>query len=723
MDFFLRNINMLQQYFAIACDRRAEQQNNNFSSKLKPVLAATLLAVSQHSMAANNNVETKLELGDVPVTGNPLGVSSDQLVIPVSVLGGRELSLRRESTIGETLNGMPGVTATQFGPNVSRPMIRGLDADRVRIMQNGVGVLDASSLSGDHAVSIDPLIIEQIDVVRGPAALLYGGNAMGGAVNAIDHRIPTEALNGVFGRGETRFGGPADLRSGAAVVDFGNDKIGVHIDAFTRHTNDLNIPGYAVSDRLFAQEAHDDHDDEEEHGDEHEESPRKRGRLTNSSAKQNGGAIGASLTFDHGYIGTSYSLLENNYGVVAEDAVRIDLESKRWDIASEFFDLGGWIQRTKVKLAHTDYQHVELEDGEVGTTFSNQGWQGTFEAGHSPIGQFNGVIGYQFSDTEFSALGDEAFVPTTETKSHALYVYEELPIDVHKVTFGARFGHDQVNSKTNENFGAGQDRSFNPNSFALGGVLKLSDQWDFATNLSHNERAPSYFELYANGVHLATNQFEVGDTNLSTERSNGIDAQFRWKLGEHKFNISTYYTRFNNFIGLFDTGEEYEGEVHSHGDDDEHEETHIPITQFRAVPARFVGIEFDGKYQATSSLAVNFRGDYVNAKETDNNTYLPRIAPARLGLGLNYEKGPLNMRFDALHAFDQRKTAENELATDGYTNVTALLAYKLPSKYHVELFAKANNLLNDEIRDHASFLKDIAPAGERSLVVGARADF
>jgi len=709
---------MLQQYFATACERRAEQQINNFSSKLKPVFLATILAVSQHSMAANNNAEIKLDLGDVPVTGNPLGVSSDELVIPVSVLSGRELSLKRESTIGETLNGMPGVTATQFGPNVSRPMIRGLDADRVRIMQNGVGVLDASSLSGDHAVSIDPLIIEQIDVVRGPAALLYGGNAMGGAVNAIDHRIPTEAVNGFFGRCETSFGGPSNLRSGAAVIDFGNDKIGIHLDAFTRKTDDLNILGYAVSDRLFEQQSHEDH---EGHG--HEDTPRKRGRLSNSSAEQNGGAIGASLTFDHGYIGTSYSLLNNNYGVVAEESVRIDLESKRWDIASEFYDLGGWIDRTKIKLAHTDYQHVELEDGEIGTTFNNKGWQGTFEAGHAPIGQLNGVIGYQFSDTEFSALGDEAFVPSTETRSHALYIYEELPIDVHKVTFGARFGHDEVNSQTNENFGAGQDRSFNPNSFALGGVLKLSEQWDFATNLSHNERAPSYFELYANGFHIATNQFQVGDANLSTERSNGIDAQFRWNLGEHKFNVSTYYTRFDNFIGLFDTGEEYEGEVHTHGDDDTHEENHILITQFRAVPARFIGIEFDGKYQATPYLAMNIRGDYVNAKETDNDNNLPRIAPARLGLGLNYQKGLFNARIDALHAFDQRKAAENELATDGYTNVTALLAYKMPTKFNVELFAKANNLLNDEIRDHASFLKDIAPAGERSLVVGARADF
>ncbi len=698
------------------------------NTALKPVVLATLLTLSHHAFAESPNAEIKLDLDAIPVTGNPLGVSSDELVVPVSVLNGRELSLQREPTIGATLSNIPGVTATQFGPNVSRPMIRGLDADRVRIMQNGVGVLDVSSVSGDHAVAIDPLVVEQIDVVRGPAALLYGGNAMGGAVNAIDHRIPAEAVDGFLGRAETRFGGPADMRSGAAVIDLGTERFTLHVDGFYRKTNDLDIPGYNISNNKFYQED-DDHDEhEEDHDDDHDETTeRTKGKLANSDGKQYGGAIGGSIHFDNGYIGTSYSVLDNNYGVVAFDDVRLDLKSKRWDIASEFFDLGGWINRTKVKLAYTDYEHKELEGSEVGTTFDTKGWQGTFEAGHAPIGKLNGVVGYQFADTEFSAVGEEAFVPSTETQSHAVYVYEELPINAHKITFGARFGNVNVDSKTTEGFdGTGQDKRFNPNSFAIGGVYQINDQWSFATNISHNERAPSHFELYADGVHIATAQFEIGDPDLKTERSNGIDAQFRWKAGQHNFNVSAYYTDFDNFIGLFDTGVEYEEdhdeeeeghEEHGHGDQ------HTTIANFRAVPARFKGIEFSGQYQATSTLAIKVRGDYVHAKETDNDTYLPRIAPVRLGLGANYQKGRFNARFDVLHAFDQNRTAENELETDGYTNVTALVAYQLPTKYNIELFARANNLLDDEIRDHASFLKDIAPAGSRSLVVGARADF
>ncbi|MES2580545.1 MAG: TonB-dependent receptor [Pseudomonadota bacterium] len=670
----------------------------------KPIiLAVAALFVSNPFVASNAFAEeTNIELVPVAITGNPLGVDSDELVVPVSVLNGRELSLRREGTIGETLNGIPGVTATQFGPNASRPVIRGLDAERVRIMQNGIGVLDASSLSFDHAVSVDPLIIEQIDVVRGPAALLYGGSAVGGVVNAIDHRIPKEQLDGITGRAETRFGGPDNTRNGAAVVDLGNGQFAIHADVYKRKTDDLDIDGFAVSKRKSEADG----------------TPREnRGKLVNSSSDGDGGAIGAALTFDNGYAGVSYSTMNNNYGTVAEEAVRIDMKSDRWDVASEFKDLGNIINRVKFRMAHTDYEHVELEDGEVGTTFKNRGIEGSFEAGHAPIqtglGNLNGVIGYQFSNTNFEALGEEAFVPGVNSQSHAVYLYEELPIDKHKITFGGRLGHASVDSKDNANFGAGQNNSFNPNSFALGGLYSLNEQWSLTSNLSHNERAPSYFELYANGAHIATGQFELGNTNFDVEKSNGIDAQIRWKEGKNSFSIGTYYTRFNNFIGLFSTGNDIEIEPGEF----------LPEAQFRAVPAVFKGLEAEGKFNIANNLDITVRGDYVHAKEKRTNEYLPRISPLRLGAGLQYNLNRFSIRLDALHAFKQDNTAENELATDSYTNVSAIVAYKLPTKLNLELFAKANNLLNDEIREHASFLKDISPAGERSLLIGLRGDF
>lgn len=660
---------------------------------LNPILLA-LTALYAHSTIAAES-DTTIALPVVAVTGNPLGVSSDELVVPVSVLGGRELSLRREGTLGETLNGIPGVTATQFGPNASRPVIRGLDGERVRIMQNGVGVIDASSLSFDHAVGIDPLIIEQVDVVRGPAALLYGGSAMGGVVNAIDHRIPKEQLDGVTGRAEARFGGPDSTRNGAAVIDAGNGKFAIHADAYTRKTSDLDIPGFAVSSRKNRADG---------------TVRDNRGKLVNSASDGDGGALGAALTFDNGYIGLSYATLNNTYGVVAEEAVTIDMKSDRWDLATEFTDLGSFINRVKVRMAHTDYEHQELEGSVVGTTFKNRGLEGSVEAGHAKFGNLNGVVGYQFSNTNFEALGDEAFVPSVNTQNHALYLYEELGISEHKVTFGGRLGHSQVDSKDSANFGTGQDNSFNPNSFALGGLYKLNANWSVTSNLSHSERAPSYFELYANGAHVATGQFEVGSENLNKERSNGIDAQLRWKDASNSLSLGAYYTRFSNFIGLFDTGTTDAG-------------SGLPIAQFSSASAVFKGLEAEGKFGLTNSIDLTVRGDYVHAKDKRNDDYLPRISPLRLGAGLQYHLNGFSARMDVLHAFKQTKTAANELDTNGYTNVTAMLAYKLPTKLNVELFAKANNLLNDEIREHASFLKDISPAGERSLLLGARADF
>lgn len=668
----------------------------------KPFFLSMLAVFSTAPAFAEDT--TKIDLPSVAVTGNPLGVGSDELVVPVSVLNGRELSLKRGATLGETLNGIPGVSATNFGPNASRPVIRGLDAERVRMMQNGVGILDASSLSFDHAVAIDPLVIEQIDVVRGPAALLYGGSAVGGVVNAIDHRIPTEKLDGITGRTEGRLGGPDSQSNLAGVVDAGNGKFAIHADVYNRKTSDLDIPGFAVSRRKSEADG----------------TPREnRGKLVNSSADSDGGALGASLTFDNGYIGTSFSAFNNNYGTVAEEAVRIDMQSQRWDIASEFTDLdklgfGSLIHRVKFRLAHTDYEHVELENGEVGTTFKNRGMEGSFEAGHAKIGNMQGVIGFQFQNTNFEALGEEAFVPSNSTQSKALYLYEELPIAATdnklKLSFGGRLGHTAVDASADTKFGPAQNNSFNPNSYALGGLYSFNDNWSLASNLSHNERAPSYFELYANGAHIATGQFEVGNPNFDKERSNGIDAQLRWKDAKHSFSVGTYYTRFNSFIGLLDTG-------------NVDADSGLPIAQFSTFAADFKGLEAEGRFNVANNLDLTLHGDYVRATNRDNSDALPRIAPLRLGAGLHYQKASFGARVDALHAFKQNRTANNELATDGYTDVSALVTYKLPTKLNIELFAKANNLLNDEIREHASFLKDIAPQGERSVLIGFRSDF
>lgn len=603
----------------------------------KPLWLAMMAALTSPVTVTAADNSTTIDLDQVPVTGNPLGVASDDMVVPVSVLGGRELSLRRQGTLGETLNGIPGVTATQFGPNASRPIIRGLDAERVRIMQNGVGVLDASSLSFDHAVGIDPLIIEQIDVVRGPAALLYGGSAMGGVVNAIDHRIPKESLNGYTGRAEARFGGPDNTRNGAAVVDVGNGLFALHADVYSRETSNLDIPGDAVSKRKSLAD-----------GTERDSKGKKT--LNNSAGFANGGAMGASWTFDKGYLGLSYADSNNYYGTVAEDDVKIDMNNKRTELAGEVRDLKGPIEKLKLRMAYTNYKHVELENGEVGTTFKNRGMQGSLEGTHQTFLGLNGVVGYQFQNTRFMALGEEAFVPSVTTQDQSLYLYEEYAIDKHKITFGGRTGETSVRSADSDNFGTGQNKRFSPNSFALGGLYTIDESWVATVNLSHNERAPSYFELFADGPHIATGQVEIGNTALKKERSNGIDAQLKWKSGGHSITLGAYATKFKNFIGLFNTGNDrlVDGEL-------------LPEAEFRAVPALFKGLELEGKFALNDEWALRVRGDYVHAKDTRNNDYLPRISPFRLGGGLDYRLGNWNARVDVLHAFKQNDVAENEL--------------------------------------------------------------
>ena len=677
--------------------------------KLKKITFALLFIFTYPAIAADKGT---LTIPTTAVTGNPLGVGSDQMVIPISILNGRELSLRRENTLAETLNSIPGVSNSSFGPSAGRPMIRGMDSDRIKILQNGVNNLDASNLSFDHGVSIDPLIIEQIDVIRGPATLLYGGGAVGGAVNAIDHRIPKEKFEGITGRGEVRYGGANLEQSNAAVVDVGTGNFVMHFDAYNRDAKNLKIPGNALSARKSASKSWDPADlvyksYTGDHG---------TNKLINSQSETKGGAIGVSMIFDRGYAGVSYAKHQTQYGSPLESAVSIDMDNDRFDFASEIRDLGTFFDRAKFRAAYTDYMHKEIEGGAINTTFKNQGVDGTFELGHQPILGIKGVMGLQFESGKFQALGAEAFVPSSKTNSQSAYVYEELPINQHKVTFGLRHGQHDVDSKGGGSFVAA-NKSFKTNNGAIGGLYTLNSQWSLTGNLSHNERAPSYFELYANGVHAATGTYEQGQANLKIEKSNGLDSQIRWKSGQDSLTLGAYFTKFSNYIGLRST-------------DNLDVDENYKISQFSGIKAEFKGVELEGKSMLTDNLQLNVRGDYVDAKDKTNGGYVPRISPLKLGAGLKYEFDRFGARLDVLHAFRQDRVASNynyqggrELITDAYTNVSMMATYKLPTQLNLEAFTRANNLLDEEIREHASFLKDIAPMGGRSIMFGLRGEF
>ncbi len=671
-------------------------------------------------------------LPPVVVTGNPLGSELFDLVQPVSVLGGQELFLQRRSTLGETLDGLPGVASTNFGPNASRPVIRGLDSDRIRILQNGAGVLDASSLSFDHAVAVDPLVIERAEVVRGPAALLYGGNAVGGVVNVIDNRIPQSPVQGFTGRGEARAGGAERETAGSVVLEKGDGRVALHADAYTRDTDDLRIKGPNISPRL--QQA----------------DPARAvtfGTLPNSAARAKGGALGASMTWDRGYAGVSYAGTDTYYGTVAEPNVVIDMQSSRLDFAGELRDIGSFITGAKFKFGRTHYEHREVDLGIVGTTFRSTGYDSRVELTHAKLGPLHGAIGAQFGDVDFSAQGAEAFIPSTNTRNRAMFLFEDAKFGQLTLSFGARHERTGVRSDGggpadpatgNPRFDPAQQRDFNANSGSLGALWRFTPDVALAVNGTRTERAPTFYELFANGPHVATNAYEVGNAAFGKEKSTGVDVALRWKTAKHSASVGVFQNRFQNFLTLFNAGNQRgaDGElnpVDADGDGraDGSGEEILRELQYRAVPARFRGLEAEGKFrvleQGASMLDVNLKFDSVRADDLSTGQPLPRIAPWRFGVGLDYRRNAFGARLDITRVAAQNRVATGELPTDGHTMLNAGMSYrvKMPGLQasNLELFARGVNLLNQDARNHVSFLKDIAPLGKRSAQVGARLQF
>jgi iron complex outermembrane receptor protein len=692
------------------------------------MLALMAIAVqSAMAQAQVSNNSAPATLPEVIVTGNPLGSDLFELASPASVVQGEDLFRLRRSTLGDTLDGLPGVAATGFGPNASRPVIRGLDGDRIRLLQNGTGVLDVSSLSFDHAVSIDPLVIERAEVVRGPAALFYGGSAVGGVVNVIDNRIPQAAVNGVNGRVEGRFGGAEREKAGAVVFEVGNGSLALHADVYSRNTEDLKIKGFARSARLRAADP---------------QPVEAEGVLPNSAAKSDGGAFGLSHTWTNGYIGISRSGFNSTYGTVAEPTVTIDMQSSRWDIAGEIRELGNVIRALKFKAGKTDYEHTELDAGVAATRFTNKGHDIHIEATHGKLGPLQGAFGLQITDFDFSALGAEAFVPSTSTNSRSAFFFEELPLGALKLTFGGRHERSEVGSDgggpvafggTGPRFDPAQTRTFSGNSGALGAVWSFSPGLALALNGAYTERAPTYYELFANGPHAATGVYEIGNSGFGKEKSKALDLTLRMKSGKHSGSIGVFQNRFDNFISLFNTGNTRgaDGELNppdaGDGTSLNTGEEILPEFAYRAVPARFRGIEAEGRFRVlerggTLDLLVN--AGYVRADDKSTGLPLPRISPLRYGVGIDYRQDRLGARVDATIFEEQDRVAAGELPTDGYTMLNAMVSYRLPAAgVRFEAFLRGVNLLNEEARNHVSFLKDIAPLGRRSAQLGVRGQF
>jgi len=677
------------------------------------LVAALAHAQSDTSRSAQNAPQTPAgSLAPVFVTANPLGDSD--LIAPATALYGDALTRRQANSLGETLNGLPGVSTTTYGPMVGRPIIRGMDGDRIRLLQNGVAAWDASSLSYDHAVPQEPLTVERVEIVRGPAALLYGGNAIGGVVNSIDNRIPREPIKGLTGGVDASYGGANDARAGAAQVEGGNGQFAFHVDAFDRETSKERIPGFAHSDRRRALDGPD--------------ADESYGSLPNSDGRWHGGALGGAYTWADGYAGLSYNGYEANYGSVAEQDVRLRMRQDHVAFASEVRNLRGPFSQLKFDFGYTNYEHKEIDHGETSTTFRNHGYEARVEARHRKLGPFEGALGVQLGQNTFSALGDETLVPTTQTTNVALFGLEEWNLtDAFKLSAGLRYEHvkQQPTTAGNDKFASARDRDFNAVSASLGALYKLTPLWSVAGNVGYTERAPALYELYANGPHDATGQYLIGDQDAQKEKAVSTDLSLRFASGPNKGSVGVFYSRFKNYLTEFNTGRlvDDSDQVVAPGTDDALNEA-----VYRGVRAEFYGIELDGKWRVFQKgphqVDVEFTGDYTHARNMDNDQPLPRISPLRATVAVDYGFGPFGARAELQHAWGQHRVPENDLPTASYTKLGLLLTYTFRvGATNWLAYLRGDNLTNQDIRYASSVVRDIAPEGGRSVMVGLRTRF
>jgi iron complex outermembrane receptor protein len=607
------------------------------------------------------------------------------------------------------------VSSTYFGPNASRPIIRGLDGDRIRVLNNSASSLDASALSYDHAVPLDVLSTDRIEVLRGPAALLYGGSAVGGVVNVIDNRIPRAPVSGVLGKAQLQAGTGNDERSVAGLVEAGNERYALHLDGFNRRTGDVRVPVSLECTKPG--------------------SPANARRICNSASTARGGALGASTFWDHGYLGASVNTYQSDYGTVAEDEVTIGMKTTRYALEGQVRQLPGWFDSVKARLSQTDYQHTEFEGTQAGTVFANKGQDLRIEARHRPVAGWQGVVGVQTESSRFSAVGDEAFAPFSRTRSQALFVHEELPTTWGQVTAGARWESVRVESLGNpdlprfdEAIGA---QKFSPFSVAAGTVFKLSPTWALTGNAAVTQRAPKDYELFANGPHLATNAWEIGSKNLGLEKSKSLDAGVQWKSGHDSLNVTAFASQFANYIGLMNTNQYRDEEGEPVGSDAAGEPGVLPLQIYQGVKAQFRGLEASGRkrlWQGTSTLDLDWRADMVRATQSSTGEPLPRIAPMRVGATLVHAQGPFSAKLGADWHSAQKRVPEGSVATQAYTLVNASLSYRQKLDTTVlNWFARLDNLTDQLAYSASSILTSTAfgksPLPGRSFKLGVQATF
>lgn len=653
-----------------------------------------------------------------------------EMATPVSVLATEELSRRTEPTLGETLKYEPGVHANYYGPVASSPIIRGLDGPRVRVMNNGLSTGDVSRISPDHAITADALTAQQIEVLRGPATLLYGSGAIGGVVNVVDNRIPRQLRANSETKLETRYVDVSDEKTVALNHEGSSNNIAWHVDGFNRDTADYEVPRFT--------------NDEGE----------STNTLENSWTQSKALNAGVSLIGDAGLFGISIGRLESDYGIpglheehgeehggedteldehAEEEGVFAKLKQNRLSMAGELYTPFAGVKTLAFTAAYTDYQHQEIEDGAPSTTFKNKALESRITLEHEAIAGWHGIVGYHLQHADYQAFGEEAFTPDSDSLSHALFALEEKQFGNLTVQLGGRIErtkHSAGAVELGHEAGMVSDLSdtFAALSASAGLVWEFTPGFSWALAVSHSERAPSAAELYSNGAHIATSSYELGlayelrdgeievsERNVKKETANNVDVTFRSFQGDLTFTYNFFYNKVGDYLYLSNTGLTME--------DLEAGDGSFPLYQYQQQDATLYGMEFEARYKLNNAQSLNVFFDAVRAK-LDGGDYLPRIPPYKTGVGYQYNGLSWSADIGVTHYARQDKVAVNESTTKGYTLVDANINYDFNlAKVDMTAFLRATNLTNELAFVHSSLIKEDAPLPGRALTLGIRAMF
>lgn len=657
-----------------------------------PLIFAVCASVLFPTIAAAQDEEDS----EIVVTA-PLEGSRIESLQGAEVLRRDDIVAQLNGGLGDTLDATPGIATTFFGAGASRPIIRGLGEDRVRVLQNGIGAIDASTASPDHAVTSDGLDAERIEILRGAAALAYGGNAIGGVVNVIDQTIPTRAINGVSFDGLAAYSSVDEGAQGSANVGFGAGPFAVRLSASARDTDPYDTP---------------------------------LGEALNQWTSVRAYGIGGSLLGDWGFAGIAVKNTQDEYGLYPEDPSgpggHIEMEQTRIETRGDFRINIGPFDRLDYGAQQSSYEHTEFEgNGAAGTRFNSEGWEGRIEAHHGGD-HLDGAIGLQFSDVDFAAVGDEAFISATNTQDAGVFAVERYDLGAWGLEGGMRLERREIDNVT-----VGS-REFDNLSGSVGLFVRPAEGWFVGATLARTERAPTAFELFSDGPHLATANYELGDPDLGQETATSVEASARFQHGPLHFEMNIYGIEFVDYIALAERGDVWwsdedlgtSGFAANEASAPAGSDTILPVFAFVQRNGTFMGGEISVAAQLfeVNGFAVTANGalDIVRA-DFIGGGHPPRIPPRSLTLGLEAASDHWTANIEAVDTAKQDRLAAFETATEGYTFLNAGLAWRPTTNWTLRLDGR--NLTDELGRVHTSFLKDELPLPGRNFRLTLQTSF